>query len=133
MRRETSRNRRIAEQIQKILAGLIQLELIDPRVGFITLTGVELSPDYSHAKVFFTLLNTTEKLDATLVGLKQATPFLRRELSHRCALRTVPELHFVYDVSVERGRYLSQLIDAAICPGGSIPAKMVKTRRKRPT
>ena len=114
MPRDYSRTLRIAEQIQRELADLIRLEVKDPRVGMVTLTDVEVSPDYSHAKVFFTTLAPLEQVAETTAGLKRAAGFLRRELSRRIKLRSVPELHFVYDESVERGIRLSQLIDRAV-------------------
>ncbi len=106
------RSDRVAEQVRRDLADLIRTELKDPRVGMISLTAVELTPDYAHAKVFFTTLNA-EHLDDIQRGLKRASGFLRRELGRRIHIHTLPELHFVYDSSLERGSELSQLIDKA--------------------
>ncbi|MBU3696814.1 30S ribosome-binding factor RbfA [Dechloromonas sp.] len=106
------RSDRVAEQVRRDLADLIRTELKDPRVGMISLTAVELTPDYAHAKVFFTTLNG-EHLDEIERGLKRAAGFLRRELGRRIHIHTLPELHFVYDNSLERGSNLSQLIDKA--------------------
>jgi ribosome-binding factor A len=114
MPKEFSRSSRIAEQIQRELAELISLELKDPRVGLITLTGVELTPDYAHAKIFFTSLADAAALPEIEGGLRRASGFLRRELGRRIRIHTLPELHFVYDASVERGDRLSRLIDEAI-------------------
>lgn len=114
MPRDFSRVQRVAEQIQRELAELIRLELKDPRVGFITLSDVELSPDYAHAKVFFTSLAPESALPEIEAGLKRASGFLRRELGRRIRLHNIPELHFVYDASVERGARLSKLIDDAV-------------------
>lgn len=108
------RTRRIAEQIQRELAELIRLELKDPRVGMITLTDVEVSPDYSHAKVFFTAIGTEQQIAETASGLQHAAGFLRSQLAQVLKLRVVPQLHFVHDVSVERGARLSKLIDEAV-------------------
>lgn len=106
------RSERVAEQVRRDLADLIRSELKDPRVGMISLTEVELTPDYAHAKVYFTTLNV-EHLDDIQRGLKRAAGFLRRELGRRIHIHTLPELHFVYDASLERGMNLSQLIDQA--------------------
>lgn len=106
------RSDRVAEQVRRDLADLIRTELKDPRVGMISLTAVELTPDYAHAKVFFTTLNA-DHLDDIQRGLKRAAGFLRRELGRRIHIHTLPELHFVYDNSLERGSSLSQLIDQA--------------------
>lgn len=115
MPRDFPRSRRIAEQIQRELADLIRLELKDPRVcGLVTITDVEVSRDQSHAKVFFTLLGDERKIDQTTEGLKRATGFLRTQLGSRMKLRSVPQLDFRYDSSVERGVALSRLIDEAV-------------------
>ena len=108
------RLRRIADQIQRELSGLLRSELKDPRVGFITLTGVEVSPDLAHAKVFFTTLGDTPSLSRTEEGLRRAAGFLRAQLGGLLKLRVTPELHFHHDASVEHGVRLSQLIDAAV-------------------
>ena len=108
-----SRVDRVAEQIQRELAELIGAEIKDPRVGLITLTGVEVSPDYAHAKVFFTTLDEAHLADVK-AGLKHAAGFLRHELGRRIRLHTIPELHFKYDASVEQGVRLSKLIDEAV-------------------
>ena len=106
------RSDRVAEQIRRDLADLIRTELKDPRVGMISLTDVELTPDYAHAKIFFTTLQP-EHLEEIQVGLKRASGFLRRELGRRIHIHTLPELHFVYDNSIERGASLSLLINEA--------------------
>ena len=114
MPKEFSRSSRVAEQIQRVLAELIQLELKDPRVGLITLTGVDLTADYAHAKVYYTTLAEAGARQDIEAGLHRASGFLRRELGRRVRIHTLPELHFVYDASVERGDRLSRLIDEAI-------------------
>ncbi len=151
MRRTNPRPRRVAEQIQRELSGLIRLDLDDPRVGLVTITDVEVTGDLAHAKVFFTVLgapsgpspdtraalgagthspvrgtspaaapdpdqtsaSTSDPRADTLAGLQRAAGFLRAQLGHRLLLRSVPQLHFIYDESVERGVHLSQLIDRA--------------------
>ena len=106
------RSDRVAEQVRRDLADLIRSELKDPRVGMISLTAVELTPDYAHAKVFFTTLDTAH-LEEVERGLKRSAGFLRRELGRRIHIHTLPELHFVYDNSIERGASLSLLINQA--------------------
>jgi ribosome-binding factor A len=122
------RRARIAEQIQRGLAEIIRLELRDPRVGMITLTGVEISRDQSHAKVFFTALGPDAAARDALEGLNRAAGFLRSTLAHRLSTRTVPELHFEHDLSVERGVRLSRLIDEAVKPPTA--AKRGRSRRR---
>ena len=111
-----SRRARIADQIQRELAEVVRLELRDPRVGLVTLTGVELSRDQSHAKVFFTALGAESAARDAAEGLQRAAGFLRTQLAHRLTTRKVPELHFEFDESVERGVRLSRLIDEAVAP-----------------
>lgn len=114
MARSGPKASRLAEQIQRDLAEIVRLELKDRRVGMITLTGVELSADQSHAKVFFTSLGDAGALQHTQLALDHASGFLRSQLAHALKTRTVPQLHFVYDESVERGARLSRLIDEAV-------------------
>ncbi|HNH14201.1 MAG TPA: 30S ribosome-binding factor RbfA [Rhodocyclaceae bacterium] len=114
MPKEFSRSSRVAEQVRRELAELIQLEVKDPRVGLVTLTDVEISPDYAHAKVFFTSLKGESGVSEVLAGLRAASGFLRRELGRRIRIHTLPELHFAYDRSVEQGDRLSRLIDEAV-------------------
>jgi ribosome-binding factor A len=115
MPKDYPRTRRIAEQIQRELAELVRTELKDPRVsGFVTITDVEVSADQSHAKVFFTVLGDAPKIEETTQGLKRAAGFLRSQLAQRMRLRTIPQLDFKYDASVERGMKLSRLIDEAV-------------------
>ena len=106
------RSDRVAEQVRRDLADLLRNELKDPRVGMISLTSVELTPDYAPAKVYYTTLNSEHLADIEQ-GLKRASGFLRRELGRRIHIHTLPELHFIYDNSLERGSSLSQLIDQA--------------------
>jgi len=116
---QSTRNRRVGEQMQRELALLIQQELKDPRLGMITVSGVEVTRDFAHAKVFVTVLSDdAAQVDLSLEGLRHAAGFLRRELGRRMQLRTIPELHFTHDTSVERGARLSALIDQAVAADG---------------
>jgi len=105
------RPQKLGDLIQRELADLIGRELRDPRVGMITITGVDVSPDFSHARVFFTMFQK-EMLEDTLAGLKRSAGYLRSQLAKRIKLYTTPELRFEYDESVERGDRLSRLIDS---------------------
>jgi ribosome-binding factor A len=108
------RLRRVADQIQRELSDILRAELKDPRVGMITLTGVEVSPDFAHAKVFFTSLAEAAQRDEVRAGLKRASGFLRTMLGARLKIHNTPELHFVYDESVESGIRLTHLIEDAV-------------------
>ena len=112
MPKDYSRTDRVAEQIQRELAELLRLQVKDPRVRMITLTGVDVTKDYAHANVFYTTLEGESK--AMQEGLEHASGFLRSQLAHVMKLRITPQLHFVYDASVERGAHLSQLIEQAV-------------------
>ncbi|HRB29529.1 MAG: 30S ribosome-binding factor RbfA [Nitrosomonas sp.] len=113
-RQENSRTLRVADQIQRELADLLQHETKDPRVKNITITAVEVTRDYSQAKVFYSILGNQGEIFLTQNGLENAKGFLRSQLSHRMQLRITPQLNFVYDESVERGTRLSKLIDDAV-------------------
>jgi ribosome-binding factor A len=111
LRKGQGRPQKLGDLIQRELSELLQRELRDPRVGMITITGVDVSPDFSHAKVFFTVLEK-QRLDDAREGLRRAAGFLRSQLARRIKLYTTPELRFEYDESVERGDRLSRLIDS---------------------
>ena len=111
MKKGHGRPQRLGDLIQREVSDLIRLEVRDPRVGMITITSVDVSPDMSHARVFFTMLDN-EKIEDTLQGLKRSAGFLRSQLARRLKLYTTPELRFEYDESVERGDRLSRLIDS---------------------
>ena len=98
-----SRRDRVAEQIRREVAELIRTEVKDPRIGMVSITDVEVTADYSHAKVFFSTLAGSEHVPAVLTGLQKAAGFLRRELGKRISIHMTPQLHFVFDQSLERG------------------------------
>ncbi|HWA11893.1 MAG TPA: 30S ribosome-binding factor RbfA [Burkholderiales bacterium] len=125
MAKNPSRLGRIGDQIQKDLAELLRGEVKDPRIGMITLTGVEVSSDYRHAKVFFSVLGDADAVQRAQAGLARASGFLRSQLAAGLKLRIVPELHFVHDETIARGMELSKLIDDAVAsdPGQPDEAK----------
>jgi ribosome-binding factor A len=114
MSKAAARSGRLSDQIQRDLAEIIRLELKDPRVGLVTITAVELTPDLAHARIFFTTLSETVSPEATAEVLQGASGFLRSRLAHALKTRTVPQLHFKYDFSVGEGMRLSRLIDEAV-------------------
>jgi ribosome-binding factor A len=114
VKRHSQRARRVGDQIQRELAELLREEVKDPRVGRVTVTAVEVSPDLSHAKVFVTHLSGREHAAEAVEALQHTAGFLRSALSHRLQLYSVPQLHFAYDDSIESGLKLSQLIDDAV-------------------
>lgn len=107
-----NRGFRVADQIQRDLAELIARELKDPRVGMVTLNAVEVTPDYAHAKVFFSVL--TGNPDEATEGLNAAAGFLRNGLFKRLHIHTVPTLHFLFDRTTERASDMNALISRAV-------------------
>lgn len=110
--KKPSRGLRVADQIQRDLGELIPREVRDPRVGLVTLTGVEVTPDYAHAKVYFTVIGSEPALAAK--GLNAASGHLHNLLFKRLSIHTIPRLHFVHDTSVERGFAIDRLIAEAV-------------------
>ncbi len=105
-----NRSFRVADQIQRDVAELIR-ELKDPRLGMVTINAVEVSPDYAHAQVYFSVLVGTPEDSAA--ALNEAAGYLRNGLFKRLAIHTVPTLHFRYDQTTERAADLSALIAKA--------------------
>ena len=99
---------RIADRVRRVLAQAIQSDLRDPRLGFVTLTDVRLSPDRRHAVVFVSVLGDESAADS-LKALASATPYLRRMLARRAGMRHTPELRFVEDEVLERGTRIEEL------------------------
>ena len=110
---EFGREERVGAALRRELARLIHDELQDPRLGMVTLQEVRVSRDLAHAKVFFTVLDEAAIKRTTQV-LERAANFLRRRLGDSMTLRSIPQLHFVYDKSVSEGVRLSALIDQAV-------------------
>ncbi len=113
-----SRSDRVAEQIRRELADLLRFHLKDLRIAarmtLVTISSVEVTPDYAHARVFYTSLADPLANDDIADALARSASFLRRELGKRVRIHHVPELHFVFDPSVQEAARLSQLIDAAV-------------------
>ena len=105
-----ARQDRVREQIMRELAELVRTGLKDPRAGFITINEVELTRDYSHATVYYPVLDDATR-EIAAEALEHAKGHLRSELSRRIKLFKTPELHFKYDQSLERGMSISQLIE----------------------
>ena len=103
---------KVADQIQRDLTELIARELKDPRVGMVTISAVEVTPDYAHAKVFYSIL--TGDPEQTQEGLSQSAGFLRNGLFKRLHIHTVPTLHFQFDRTTERAADMNALIAKAV-------------------
>lgn len=101
---------RVGEQIKKELSLILQTELKDPRIGFTTVTGVEVTSDLSQAKVYLSVLGDDEKKEKTLDALAKGSGFIRSELGRRIRLRHTPELIFIFDNSIEYGSRIEDLL-----------------------
>ena len=106
------RGQRVAEQLARDLAEIIPLEVRDPRVGLVTITGCEITPDYAHARVFFTVIGSDPA--QCEAGLAAAAGMLRNKIFKKLRIHTVPTLHFVHDTSVERGFEMDRVINEAM-------------------
>ncbi len=115
MAKEFSRTRRVGQEIQREVALILQREVKDPRIGMVTVSGVDVSRDLSHAKVYVTLFEQdADKVKETLKGLREATPYIRSLIGKRVRMRVVPELKFMHDTSLIDGMKLSNKVSQAI-------------------
>ena len=115
MAREFTRSQRVADYLQRELSGIIQREVRDPRVGMVSVTGVDVSRDIGHAKVHYTVMgaDSSEEAKESTDVLNKAAGFLRSQLSRDSNMRSVPQLRFYFDSSVGQGRFMEDLIDRA--------------------
>ncbi len=104
------RAQKVAEAIQKEISSLIIKGLKDPRVGFVTITAVDVTSDLSLAKVFFTVIGDDKARKDSAAGLKSAIPYIRREIGKQLRLRVVPEVVFHYDTSIDYGHHIESLL-----------------------
>ena len=104
------RSQRVAESIHKEISALLVKGLKDPRLGFVTITAVEMTSDLGMARIFFTVMGDEKARRETTAGLKSAVPFLRREVGQRLRMRHAPELVFQYDTSIDYGNRIEELI-----------------------
>jgi ribosome-binding factor A len=105
------RMRRVDEAVRAVLSDAIASDLKDPRIGFVTVTGVKTSPDLRHARVYVSVLGDEDVRESTLSGLRSAHGFLQRRVASELTLKHTPALTFEYDPSVDRGMRISQLLD----------------------
>ncbi len=106
----SERKGRLQEDIKREISDILTKLVKDPRLGFLSITDVELSKDLSHAKVFFSVYGDEEQQISTAEGLQRAKGFVRSELGKRIRVRHIPELHFLYDPSIEHGARINQIL-----------------------
>jgi ribosome-binding factor A len=107
----SDRMRRVDEAVREVLSAAIAQGLKDPRVGFVTVTGVDTSPDLRHARVYVSVLGDDRQRELTLEGLRSAHGVLQRRIAAELTLKHTPTLTFVYDDSVDRGMRINELLD----------------------
>nr|NNM90003.1 30S ribosome-binding factor RbfA [Bacilli bacterium] len=104
------RTERLSLQMQKEISDILQTQLKDPRIGFVTVTGVEVTNDLSHAKVYISVLGDHEKRQESLLSLQRAKGFIRTEVGRRIRMRTSPELHFKLDESIDYSERIGHVL-----------------------
>jgi ribosome-binding factor A len=104
------RSEKVAEAIQKIVSELLVRGLKDPRIGFVTITGVKMTDDLSMAKIYFSVVGSEEDKKHTQAGLQSASGYIRKEVGSHLKLRHVPEIHFRFDDSLERANNIERLL-----------------------
>ncbi|EFX91719.1 ribosome-binding factor A [Actinobacillus ureae ATCC 25976] len=116
MSREFKRSDRVAQELQKEIAVILQREVKDPRIGMVTVSDVEVSRDLAYAKIFVTFLfdNDQSAIEQGMKGLEKASPYIRSLVGKAMRLRIVPELRFIYDQSLVEGMRMSNLVSNVI-------------------
>src|SRR3954465_1306655 len=107
----STRQKKVQELLVHEISDIVRSELKDPRVGFVTITGAEVSPDLRHARVFFSVLGDAAQQETSTQALNRAAGFVRSEFARRAQMRFVPEIRFAFDPSIERGARISQLLE----------------------
>ena len=107
------RMRRVKEALKQTIGTALAREIKDPRVGFVTLTGVDTAPDLSHAKVFVSVYGKESEKEATLEGLRAARAYLQRRINEELTLKRTPTLEFVYDTTIDRGMRIQAILRAS--------------------
>jgi ribosome-binding factor A len=108
--------RRVNEALREVLSARIAEGLKDPRIGFVTVTAVQTSPDLRHARVFVSVLGNTQERDDSLAGLQRAHGVLQAEIARVLRMKRTPELKFVYDETVERGMRVNEILQSEARP-----------------
>jgi ribosome-binding factor A len=106
-----SRMRRVNEAVREVLSGHINEDLKDPRIGFVTVTGVDTSPDLRHARVYVSVLGSDEQKEEALEGLRSSAGFLQKQVGAELRMKHTPTLDFQYDDSIDRGMRITELLD----------------------
>jgi ribosome-binding factor A len=114
-----SRTDRVSGEIHKIISGLIQKDIKDPRLGMVTITGVKMSPDLRHARIYFVITGGKLKSDDATQGFQSATGFIKKAISRQLDLRYIPHLSFFYDESFDYGDRIDNMLKQLVVTNGS--------------
>ena len=120
----SQRTERVDELLRQEIGSIVSKDVADPRVGFVTITSVETTPDLRHAKVWVSVIGQPDERDAAVAALRHAMPFIRHELGKRLRIKRIPDLHVHLDDTAERGTRILQLlaeIDSGIVPDPDLP------------
>ena len=108
----STRQRRVQELLVQDISDILRREMKDPRIGFVTITDAEVTPDLRQARIYFTVLGSGEEREETSKALNRAAGFIRGSFAKRSQMRYVPELRFVFDTSIDRGARLNALLES---------------------
>ncbi len=117
----SGRMRRVDEAMRAVLSDAIATDLKDPRVGFVTVTGVKTSPDLRHARVYVSVLGDASTRAATIDGLHSARGYLQGRVAAELTLKHTPAIEFAYDESIDHGMRITELLDEQAVPAPSVP------------
>ena len=109
-----NRQRRLGELLKHEISELLLRQIKDPRIGFVSITSVDLTADLRHAKVFVSVMGSESERKSSIAGLRSASGFIKRELGRRLRLKYMPQITIIYDNSIERGSQISALIDSVV-------------------
>jgi ribosome-binding factor A len=127
----SERTKRVDELLRQEIGAIIAREIADPRIGFVTITDVETTPDLRHAKVWVSVIGSAAERDAAMTSLAHAMPFIRHELGSRLRIRRIPELHVRADDTLERGSRVLHLLNEL--EAGTDPADLPAEEESLPT
>ena len=125
-----TRPERVGELIKEEISRIIRERVSDPRIGFVSITSVELTPDLKHAKIFASVLGDKSDREKTFEGLRSATSFIRGQLGNNLKIRYVPEISFVYDKSIERGSRVIAIMNK-LSREAEEGRKLLKAKKKK--
>jgi ribosome-binding factor A len=106
------RNRKLEIDLKREISFIVNTKLKDPRIGFVTVTGVKLSPDYHYLDVFVSIMGEKKIIEDSIDGLNSCEGFIKKNLKERFRLRTIPEVKFIYDKSIDNGMRITQILDS---------------------